>query len=255
MHKQAWLYSMTAMVLGAFGVLLRWLQCQTIFDAETGLPTQGAFVSYLLVIVLAGFAAGLWWLAGKMDLTGAREEPEDALAMPARPLGWLLTGAAVLAGGGAALMFIMETSMLLRITALLGLLSAAVLAMVPSLPRWGGFGALLSVVPVVFFCLWMVVFYKENSVNPILWRYAVQILAIAACLLAAFRISGYLFYRMKPRKAIFACGLALTFSMTVLMDEAGVAARLMFLGWGIGFGAMSWLLVRNLEPEDKEATY
>ncbi len=252
MQKQAWLFSMTATVLGAFGVLLRWLQCETIFDAETGLPVRGAFISYLLVVVLIAFVAGLWWLAGKMNLDGAREEPEDALALPCRETGWALTAAAVVAGGGAILMFFTKNDMLLRITALLGLLSAAVLAMTPSLPRWGGFGAFLSVIPVVFFCLWMVVFYKQNSTNPIVWRYAVQILAMAACLLGVFRLSGYVFYRMKPRRAIFACGLALTFALTVLMDETGIAARLMFAGWGVGLGVMSWVLVRNLDPEKAE---
>ena len=142
--------------------------------------------------------------------------------------------------------------MLLRITALLGLLSAAVLALTPSLPRWSGFGCFLSVIPVVFFCLWMVAFYKDNSTNPIVWRYAVQILAMAACLLGVFRLSGYMFYRAKPRVAVFACGLALTFALTVLMDEASAAVRLMFLGWGLGLGIMSWVLVRNIEPREEE---
>ena len=252
MQKQAWLFSMTATVLGAFGLLLRWLQCQLIFDAETGLPARGAFISYLLVAVLIAFVAGLWWLTGKLDLDGAREEPEDALAIPSKWTGRALAAAAVIAGGGAARMFFTVDTMFLRITALLGLLSASVLALIPSLPRWGGFGAFLSVIPVVFFCLWMVVFYKDNSTNPLLWQYAVQILAMAACLLGAFRLSGYLFYRMKPRQAIFACGLALTFSLTVLMDEAGAAARLMLLGWGLGLGVMSWVLVRNLASEEEK---
>jgi len=36
------------------------------------------------------------------------------------------------------------------------------------------------------------------------------------------------------------------------MDDAPIAARLMFAGWGIGFGVMSWVLVRNLAPETTE---
>ena len=41
MQKNAWTYSMAGAVLGTFGLLLRWLQCEIIFD-ETGLPVKSA---------------------------------------------------------------------------------------------------------------------------------------------------------------------------------------------------------------------
>ena len=36
MQKQAWTYTMAGTVFAAAAVMLRWLQVQTIFDAETG---------------------------------------------------------------------------------------------------------------------------------------------------------------------------------------------------------------------------
>lgn len=198
MQKNAWTYTMAGTVFAAVAVMLHWLQVQKIFDPETGLPTLHAPITTLLVVVLVLVAAALWWLSGRMKTDCAPEEPEDALALPHRETGWILIAAAALAALGSAYLFFKEDSALMKAAALLGILSAPVLAMMPQIPRWGGFGAALSVLPVLFFCLWLVVFYKENAANPILWSYGMEILAIAMCLLAVFRLSAYLFYRAKP---------------------------------------------------------
>jgi len=250
MQREAWTYSMTATVLGAFGVLLRWLQCEIIFDDVTGLPIKNAPVSYFLVLFLLAVAAGLWWLSGRMSVRRSSQEPEEALSQPNREVGVLLGVAAAAVAVGAIWMFLKEINTLMRVTALLGLLSAPVLAMMPSLPRWGGFGALLSLIPVVFFSLWIVMFYKENAVNPIVWEYGVQMLAIAAGLLAAYRLCGYLFYRINARRTVFSCALALTVCLTVLMDQASMGERIMFAGWGIGYGTLCWVLLNNFLPAD-----
>ena len=51
MQKQAWTYSLTGAALGAFALLLRWLQREMIID-EAGLPRSGAAISVLLVLFL-----------------------------------------------------------------------------------------------------------------------------------------------------------------------------------------------------------
>jgi len=254
MRKEAWTYSLTAGVMGAFGVLMRWLQCQNIFEPETGLAARGHFLSVLMVLTLLGFAAALWRLSGRMSLENAREEPEDALAPPPEKLaGAVLAFGALIAGAGAMLLFFTEGGRLFRLIALLGLLSAAVLAMLPQLPRWGAFGAWLAVTPVLFFALWLVGFYKERSVDPVLWAYAMQILATAACLLAAYRLCGCVFYRLKLRQTLFSCGLATAFGLSALMDpHITAAARLLFAGWSVGCGALCWVLLRNLRDDTEE---
>ena len=82
MQKQAWTYTMAGTVFAAAAVMLRWLQVQTIFDPETGLPTLHAPITTLLVAVLILVTAALWWLSGRMKTDCAPEEPEDALALP-----------------------------------------------------------------------------------------------------------------------------------------------------------------------------
>ena len=245
---------MAGTVLGAFGLLLRWLQWEIIYDEASGLPLANMPVSYLVVLYLAVMTAVLWWLSGRMGAELGSEEPEKAMAETGRLVNVLLIIAALAAGGGSALMFLKESSVLMRANALLGILSAFTLANYPTLSRWGGFGAVLSLLPVAFFSLWIVLFYKTNAVNPIVWEYGIQILAIAGALLASYRLSSCLFYRSDPRKTIFACALGQAISLTVLMDNASTGARVLFAGWAIGLGVLCWVLVRNFgtEPEEKK---
>ena len=252
MQKNAWTYSMAGAVLGTFGLLLRWLQCQIIFD-ETGLPVKNALVSWLLVIYIAVMTAALWWLSGRMEVQDASAEPEEAMSAAAWEARLLLALGAVAIGLGAGLMFLRMYEIIFRVAALVGLLSAPVMALYPSLNRWGGFGAGLSVVPVAFFSLWMVSFYKANAVNPIVWTYATEILAIAGCLLAAYRCSAYLFYRAEPRRGIFGCALATAFSLMVLMDDISLGERILFAGWAICFGTLCWIILRSAVPGEDRA--
>ena len=251
MQKNAWTYSLAGAVLGTFGLLLRWLQCQIIFD-ETGLPVKNAAVSWLLVAFIAVMTAVLWWLSGRMEAQNVSAEPEEAMADATREAKLLLAlgAAAILLGSGV--MFLRMDETVFRIAALAGLLSAPVMLLYPSLNRWGGFGAGLSVLPVAFFSLWMISFYKTNAVNPIVWTYAVEILAIAGCLLAAYRCSAFLFYRAEPRKSIFGCALATAFSLMVLMDNLSLGERIMFAGWAICFGTLCWIVLHSAAPGKEE---
>ena len=239
---------MAGTVLGAFGLLVRWLQCEIIFD-ESGLPVKNAAVSWLLVVYVAVMTAVLWWLSGRMGMENASEEPEEALGAAPREARALLILGALAIGLGAGVMFLRMEETIFRIAALAGILSAPVMALYPSLSRWGGFGAGLSVLPAAFFSLWLVSFYKANAVNPVLWSYAVEILAIAGCLLAAYRCAAWLFYRSEPRKSIFGCALATAFSLMVLMDEITAGERIMFAGWAICFAVICWILLRSVPGE------
>ena len=248
MQKQAWTYSLTGAALGAFALLLRWLQREMIID-ETGLPRSGAPISVLLVLFLFAAAAALWILAGRLGGDRSPEEPEEALAVRGPIPTVLLAVAGAAALGGALLMVVQADSLFLRISALAGVLAAAVLILYPSLPRWGGFGAGLSLVPVVFFSLWLVVSYKDNAVDPIVWNYGMLILAVSSSLFAVYRLCGYLYYRIRSRRAIFGCALAVVLCLSVLMDDLPLGMRVLLAGWAVGFTTLCWVLWSNMIPE------
>lgn len=252
MQKKAWTYAIAVTLLGAFGGLLRWLQCEMIFDEVTGLPEKGAGISAVLTVYLLLMAAGLWWLSGYVTARCGDGDPEGALNTSSRVINILLITASAAAGLGAAYMFLTESSTMLRVAALLGVLSATLPALYPSLSRWSGFGALLSLFPVAFFSLWLVTFYKSHAVNPVVWEYSMEVLAVSVALFAAYRVSGCLFYRLKLRHTVFACGLGMAGCLTVIMDRAPASARILLLGWGIAFGGIGWVLLRNAVPREEE---
>ena len=246
MQKNAWINTISSLVLSAFCVLLRWLQNVNVFEEETGLAREGAALSWMVAIALLGSAAALWLLCRPLKNASAPTEPELALADAPRGLTAVLGAAALGAALGSVLFFFTGSSLPLRITALLSLLSVPALMLYPYLPRWGVTGAVLSLVPVICFSVWMVSAYREYAVNPVVWSYAPLILAISVMLFASYQMAGYLFYRARPVVAIYSGCLAPVFGLSILMDTAAGAARLVLGSWSVGLLALAGLLILNL---------
>ncbi len=246
MQRQAWIHSMTAFILGAVCVLLRWLQNMMVFDAETGLAIPRHALSIILALTLMGSAVGLWILNRSLRLAIAKEDPEKAMEDVPMPLTLAIVAGGVMVAGGAVLSYFTAVGISAKLTALLGLFSVTGLIFFPFLSRWGGFGAFLSLGPVAFFSVWLVVAFRDYSRDPELWHYAPLILAIAASLYAVFRLCAYFHYRAQPLKITYACALATVMNMTVLMDTSAGAGRLILGGWAVGFAAVSGLLIMNM---------
>jgi len=250
MRKQAATYCITAMITGAFALLLRWLQCSMIFKPESDLAVAGSPISYVMALVIVAVPLVLWRLSRQSGIKAATKEPEAALSRPNPAAGVLLGVAALVAALGAVLLFFQTGNLELKIAALLGLLAAPVLMLYPSLPGWGGVGAVFSLIPVAFYALWMIVIYKENAVNPVLWSFAVEILSVAAGLYAVFQLSAYLFFSAKPRKALFACGLATVYGMMALADSSLLSVKLLHGSWCAALVVMGWILLTNVPEEE-----
>ncbi|MCQ2439973.1 MAG: hypothetical protein MJ074_09445 [Oscillospiraceae bacterium] len=246
MQKQAWIHSLAPITLGAVCVLLRWLQNMNVFDAETALAVPHHPLSVLLALLLLFSALALRFLNHMLRDASAAEEPEKAMTVLPQPLAAVIAMAGLIAAGGCVLSFFTGVGVVARLTALLGLLSVPALLLFPYLHRWGALGAWLSLNPVAFFSVWLVVAYREYAKDPVVWSYAPLMLAIAGALYAAYRLSGYFFYRAQPMKVLFACTLASVLCMTVLMDTSIGAGRLILAGWAVGFAAITGLLVLNM---------
>ncbi len=246
MQKNAWVNTISTLVFSAFCVLLRWLQNINVFEEETGLVREGSALNYLVALAAIGSAVVLWLLCRPLSRCTAPTEPEEAFANAPKGLMVVLGIAALAAAVGSVVFFFTSSSLLLRITALLSLLSVPTLMLYPLLPQWGALGATLSLAPVLSFSFYLVAAYREYAVNPVLWSYAPLVLAIAVVLYAAFQMASYLFYRARPVLAIYSGCLAPVFALGILMDTAAGAARLVLGAWGVGLLALSGLLILNL---------
>lgn len=246
MQKKAWVHSMTPFALGAVCVLLRWLQNMMVFEEETGLATPNHTLSTLLALVLFASAVALWILNRSLRLVSAPSEADKALKDIPKPLTLAIVAAGVMVAGGSVLYYFTGVGMAAKMTALLGLFSITGLIFFPFLHRWGGFGGFLSLLPVTFFSVWFVVAYRDYARDPELWHYAPLMLSIAASLYGVFRLSAYFHFSAQPRKATYACALATMMNMSVLMDTAVGAGRLILGGWALGFTAITGLLILNM---------
>ena len=94
----------------------------------------------------------------------------------------------------------------------------------------GGMAKLMCVVPSLFFCLWLVLIYKENSMEPQLIKFVYRCLDVAALTMFFYYISGYYYGRGKPAPAIVSGMLSIYFSLLVLAELGTMWNVLMISG-------------------------
>ena len=249
MQRRAWIHAAAPMITGAMCLMLRWLQYINVFDEETGLP-NASVLSRLVTIAFVLSALVLIGLSQSLRRFYTPYDPDEAFDAPPKLLIGVLGAAAMVSAVGAVALYFLGNDLLLKLTALLALLSVPAMMLYPILSRWGFLGALMGLVPIAFFGWWLVIAYRENAPDPVLWLYAPQILSIAALLLATYRVTAYIYYRAKPVAAIRACSLAALFSVSTLMDEHIGMGRFILAGWAFAMMAIIWLLVCNMQPPE-----
>lgn len=246
MRKQAWVNTLTALILSAFIVMLRWLQNMNVFEEDTGLALRGSTLSVILLLTVCVGVVAVALLCRSLRKCAAPTEPEEAFAEVPKLIYIVLGMAAFAAAVGSVLYFLLNTSVPMRAAGLMALLSVPALLLYPLLPRWGGLGAYMSLLPVFAFSLWLVVAYREYAVNPVLWSYAPTILAVAAVLFGSYQMAGYLFYRARPMVAIFSGCLAPIFGLGILTDADAGSGRMVLGAWSVGLLALAGVLILNL---------
>jgi hypothetical protein len=263
MRKNALTICCFACAAGAIGAFCRWLQNQLAFD-EAGLSKQSP-LNFVVALVLIGAAVWMYFLAGKFKKAGfaAHTGLKEALGGSTRfclPAAWII-GALMLFGG--LVLFVTgedeASPMLVRILAALSLFGGVFFPLSASAAvngRETGVTCLFMTVPVVQFCFWLITCYKQNSTNPVLWAYAVEILAIAAALLGFYYMAGYAFGRVKPRSALYFDMLGAFLCIVSLADDGNFGEKLMFAAAASMLLFWAWMIVENLylpEPAAPEA--
>jgi len=221
---------------GAIGAFCRWLQNQLAFD-ETGLSAASAW-NYIVPLVLIAAAVCFYCIVARYKRSGLEMTTDfygtfDGSTRLFVPLAWVIGaamvfGALILIATGAA----DANAVLYRVLAALGVISGLAFgatAMAARRRYQPGLVCALATAPVLQFCLWLITSYKVNSTNPTVWVYAVEILAIAAALLAFYYFAGYPYGRCKPYSSLYFSMLGAFLCIVALADDRNSGLQLMLV--------------------------
>lgn len=262
----------TTCVYSAFGIFSRWLQNMTAFE-ENGLYISGSLWGIVLTILCIAAAGTMFGFARyyKKNL-GLTCAPDPGVAFAGSGLLHkiiYLVIALIMAAGSVMLLITagdaeaplgMDFSGLLRILALLGLLTAGGFLGIAGgasgketpdgSPRQAGF-CLAATLPIAFCCFWLIVSYRQDAVTSVVWSYAPEILAIACSLLSFYYVAGHAYGRGKPFATIFFCNFGAFLCFVTLPDERLIAQQIMFFGIAGMQLFLSWMLVSGLRRSEE----
>lgn len=272
MRKLALTLTCTTCVYSAFGIFSRWLQNMTAFE-ENGLYISGSLWGIVLTILCIAAAGTMFGFARyyKKNL-GLTCAPDPGVAFAGSGLLHkiiYLVIALIMAAGSIMLLITagdaeaplgMDFSGLLRILALLGLLTAGGFLGIAGgangketpdgSPKQAGF-CLAATLPIAFCCFWLIVSYRQDAVTSVVWSYAPEILAIACSLLSFYYVAGHAYGRGKPFATIFFCNFGAFLCFVTLPDERLIAQQIMFFGIAGMQLFLSWMLVSGLRRREE----
>ncbi len=264
MQKKSLEISCYVVGAGAFGVLFRWLQDQLAFD-EAGLAEQSVFNFLVPLLLVAALFAYIRLVNAIQDekLYVPREFCQ-ALFNPGRlftVLRWLV--GAVMCGGAALLLISLETDKnvdMLRLLALLGFLAGLSFPLLLGEANYEeiehlGLIRLYAVLPVLLYAMWLIVSYKENAYNSVVWDYAVEIATICVAMMAFFRVAGFAYSVVDSRKCLINLMMGASMCIMSLADERYMGMQLMLVSSAAMLVLYNWILIMNMKkkkPRPKE---
>lgn len=251
---------------GAFGVFFRWLQDQMAFD-DAGLAEKSVF-NYLVPLLIVASA-----LLFHRFIEQAQNEklyiPTDfcqALRNEGRLFAffrWLSGGLMII--GGLLLISSCETDKDARLLLILALMAIASGLAYPLLlgsandkygklrhPTLACFGAFL---PILLFAFWLVISYKKNALNSVIWSYLIEMATMTVAMLAFFRAAGFAFGAAKTWRSFFTIMLGAVMCIMSLADERNMGMQIILLGAAVQLVLYVWILIMNMQkkvPKPKE---
>ena len=244
---------------GAFGIFFRWMQLQLAF--ENGLPEKSVWHFFVLLLIVA-CAAVFWYFIRKFEkaglsLSGNFFEAFSNSGKLYTILRWLF--GAILCAGSILLFLGSELDAnvtFLRVLSGFGLLSGIAFPLLLSCANRphavkNSTITLLAIFPLFFFATWLLTSYKQNSINPIIWLYAIEVLTLIVDMLAFFRIAGFAYGVPDAKKTMFNCMLGSMLSLMSLADNRYLGQQVIFLAVALMFIMVVWIMIANLRvPEE-----
>ena len=245
---------------GAFGVFFRWLQDQMAFD-DAGLAERSVF-NYLVPLAILASA-----VLFNRFIERARSEklyiPTD-FCQALRNEGRLFTIARwvcglVMAGGVVLLIATSETdkdaSWLLAL-AFLAIASGISFPLVigSANDKYGKLrhpvlACLGTTLPIVLYALWLIICYKQNALNSVIWSYLVEMMAIITAMMAFFRAAGFAYGAVKTWQSFFTIMMGVMMCIMALADDRYMGMHLIMLGAAMQLLLYEWLLIMNMQKK------
>ena len=247
---------------GAFGVFLRWLQDQLAFD-ENGLSEPSVF-NFLVPLMLLAAAWMFTRFINKIqddklyvprDFCDALFNPGKLFAVARWAIGLLMCL------GSVVLLMTSETDVdadFIRIICLLGFLSGLAFPFVLGSANYDEFAnvrfvRLCMMMPILLFSAWLILCYKQNSYNSVVWSYVIEMATIIVALLAFFRIAGYTFFAPNWRKCMLAIMMGAAMCIMSLADERYMGMHIIMLSAALMLILYNWILFKNLRKKVKRS--
>ena len=247
---------------GAFSVFLRWLQDQLAFD-ENGLSEPSVF-NFLVPLMLLAAAWMFTRFINKIqddkcyvprDFCDALFNPGKLFAIARWAIGLLMCL------GSVVLLMTSETDVdadFIRIICLLGFLSGLAFPFVLGSANYDEFAnvrfvRLCMMMPILLFSAWLILCYKQNSYNSVVWSYVIEMATIIVALLAFFRIAGYAFFAPNWRKCMLAIMMGAAMCIMSLADERYMGMHIIMLSAALMLILYNWILFKNLRKKVKRS--
>ena len=252
MKKSGIVFVLVSLLLSAAAMLLRKLELLTVLDAG-GLAVFKPVTAIL--IVLSVLAAAFFLLFARHEADQA-EKPVSFASFRSLGVPGVVFGAVclVIQLMGAWLLFRQWKTgggtLVLILAILAGLAGAGWLCL--RLEEWRGksMGSrfLAGCLVTLFYCLWLISYYHDNAAEPSLILTVYAFLALCACCVAGYSYTGGCVERMKPRFALFFCGLALYLSLVAMVRQELGAYRIFWLVSALQFCQCGLVLLSPGDP-------
>lgn len=224
----------------AAAFVLRLLFCRTGFEDATGLPIPGNLYGTLFLILLVVLAVAFWVSVRRLPDEGDSAPATFAAAFSTSSPGLLtlpVAGIFLLAASGLydiyqGLLVVLSRGEM--VVGVLTFLSAVCLfSVVPSCRTQSGKAAAsrnanLLLVPVCYLVVRLVLTYREDSINPSLSAYYVEILALVFLTLAFYRLSSFAFQVGRSRRFFLYAMPATVLCVATLADGHSLSASLLY---------------------------
>lgn len=267
MHKKSLQLCGFACVMGIFAAFARWIQNQAAFEPETLLATPHSPWSYSVLFLLLLTAAALFlWVRTLKNLPQPQDYPR-AVVLEDNIFSIMGTVISLVLALGAALTLYHAFSLYvssppgtaLRSSSIFYLI-LGILAVICAIAVFAFLhngkskessirGKLGSVIIVAFICFWLVSSYKSSYSDPVIWHFAIRLIAISVSLLAFYFIAGFVYAKPKPLSTLYFSLLGAFLCIVSLADNTFPGEQILFLAFAALQLLISYAMISRMTEE------